>query len=97
MLFPVRPVRSLVSGKSGALWRTGILELIGQTAAEPACLGKDFLSGMLIKSQHQFLMLKWAQVGHIVLVKNEHYRSGWPKHIHDSGTGFDIEFLATNP
>ena len=41
-----------------SLWWTGIHKLIGQTAAESACFGKDFLSGILIKRKHQFLMLK---------------------------------------
>ena len=72
------------------LWGTGIHKLIGQTAAETACLGQDFLSDMVIKRKHQFLMFKRTQVGYIVLVENEDYRSGWPEHIHDSGAGLGI-------
>src|SRR3989304_332803 len=52
------------------LWWTGVHKLIGQTAAESACFGKDFLSGILIKSENQFLMLKRTQVGHIVFIEN---------------------------
>ena len=63
---------------------------MNQTAAESACLGQDFLSGMLIKSERQFLMFKRTQIGYIVLVKNEDYRSGWPEQIQCPGAGFGI-------
>ena len=71
--------------------------MIGQTAAESACFGKYFLSGILIKSKHQFLMLKRTQVGHIVLIENKNYSSGWPQQIQSSGAGFGIEFLSPDP
>ena len=89
--FMVRLIRRAKS------WCARIGELAGKAAAKLACLGQDFLSRLLVKGEHQFLMFKRTQVGYIVLVENENYRSGWPKHIHDSGTGFDIEFLATDP
>ena len=79
-----------------SLWWTGIHKLIGQTAAESAGFGKDFLSGILIKSKHQFLMLKRTQVGYIVLIENENYSSSWPEQIKGPCAGFGIQFLATD-
>jgi len=79
------------SDSSGILWRAGIRETVGQTAAEPACLGQDFISSLFVKSEHELLMFERREAGHVVLVIDENRRCGGPKKLQRSSAGFGIQ------
>jgi len=51
---------------------------VGKTAANFACLGQDFLSCLLRKGEHQFLMFNRTQVGDIALLINKNHRDCRP-------------------
>ena len=50
------------------LWSAGILELMGQTAAELAGFGQYFLTRGLGEGEHHFLVFQRVQEGDVVLI-----------------------------
>jgi len=61
--------------------RTRVYELISQAAAKFTRFGRDFLSSLLVRGEHLFLMFKRTQVGCIALVINERHRNGRPQQL----------------
>ncbi len=76
------------------LWGAGLCKLLGQTPAKFAGFGEDLLAGLFVQREHEFLVLKRAQVGHIALVENEDRRGRRTEQIQRPRAGFGIQFLA---
>jgi len=47
-------------GGAPPLGRAGVIELMGQTAAQSACFGQYLLTCLLAEGEHEFLVLEWA-------------------------------------
>jgi hypothetical protein len=74
-----------------------VYELIDQAAANTGRFGRDFFTGLSIKSGYQPLVCQWTESGHIALIIDENDRRCGPEQLQGPSTCFGVEFLATAP
>ena len=69
---------------------SGMIELMGQAAAQAAGFGEDLFAGWFAESEDEFLVLQRREKGHIVLVIDDNDRKGGAQEFQGTGASFGV-------